>query len=171
MFRRNLKGCRPLFLAALLGALSVFGCSHRPSDEEVAAAVEETVRREGVKYSLLKTTSQPPRTFSGPFAIMIAPPIEVETINAIRVVKRGRSYRGREAHEIGRELFEVQVFPVRVYLSGTVRVTKPWEFTPSLEDGQVLPFEGEMDFDVHFLPPDERKLYPDPGKWVANAAE
>jgi len=54
-----------------------------------------------------------------------------------------------------------QVFPVRVFVGGIVQK----QFSQ-----KEVPFDGEMDFHVFFVPPDRSKVDPGPGKWRARPA-
>ena len=86
------------------------------------------------------------------------------TLTDIRVVKRGKPFQGIGGTGGGEAL------PVRVFVKGTTKK----RYGSYNKDGIMqkikqgdLPFEGEIDFQIQFEPPDKSKVEPGPGKWIA----
>ena len=147
-----------LVSVVLLGGIT--GCSRRPSDSDISDAVKRYCEQpgQGEYAGTLRSIKLP----ASPRQRDLIDSASIK-ISDVRVVKRGKPFSAGGG----------EGFPVRVYVKG-MKIVEYRRFQGS--EGSLvhvndvnLPFEGETDLDITFLPPDRGKVEPGPGQWIVMA--
>ena len=135
-------------LALLLSGVSA--CGGGPSDSDIVVAVKSYYANEASRRFARFAGGHPFISVRFPEGVDKLYDVDETDVAEVRVVKRGKPFARRDTiHLTG--------YPIRVFVRGTLTTSK----------GSDKPFQGEVDFVLSYLPPDESRVDPGQGAWAA----